>query len=190
MAILSLWFWVRRIPLRPATLIICACCAWMPAQAAESTPARLEQQVKAAFLFKFGGYVEWPMEAFQGTDSPLTIGVAGDSILAKEISRVVEGRTMNGRSVTVVSVQSGDPLAHMHILYISRSELGRLNELSTKAKHTLIVTDVPKGLVRGSVINFVIVDDRVRFEISLETANRSGLKIASPLLSVALRVLE
>lgn len=190
MAVLSPWTWVRRISLRIATLIICVCCAWIPAQADESTPARLEQQVKAAFLFKFGGYVEWPMEAFQSSDSPLTIGVVGDSTLAKEISRVAEGRTMNGRSVSVVRVQNGDPLNHMHILYVSRSEIGRLNELSTKTKHTLIVTDVPKGLMRGSVINFVIVDDRVRFEISLETANRSGLKIASPLLSVALRVLE
>jgi len=158
--------------------------------AAEESPQVLEQRVKAAFLFKFGGYVEWPDSAFPSKDLPLVIGVAGADVLAEELSQVVAGRTMNGRPVTVRRVRTGEPLSNVHVLFVSRSEIGRMNELLAQARPILTVTDVEKGLAQGSVINFVVVDNRVRFEVSLDAAKRSGLKISAPLLSVAMRVQE
>jgi hypothetical protein len=160
--------------------------------AADESPQDIEQRVKAAFLFKFGGYVEWPERLFPRSDSPLVIGVAGADVLVAELSRITSGRTMNGRPVTVRRVRSGEQVAGVHVLFISRSEAGRLGELlsTTQGQPVLTVTETEKGLAQGSVINFVVADNRVRFEVSLETANRNGLRIGAPLLAVAQRVQE
>jgi hypothetical protein len=95
---------------------------------------------------------------------------------------------MNGRPVTVRLVRAGEPLSNIHILFVGRAEIDRLNELLVQAQPVLTVTDMAKGLPQGSVINFVVAENRVRFEVSLDAAKRSGLKIGAPLLSVAMRV--
>jgi hypothetical protein len=158
--------------------------------AAEDSPQVLEQRVKAAFLFKFGGYVEWPDGVFSGKDAPLVIGVTGADALAEELSQVVAGRTMNGRQVSIRRITGGESLANLHVLFVGRSEIGRLSELAAQARPILTVTDLEKGLAQGSIINFVVVDKRVRFEVALDAAKRRGLKIGAPLLSVAMRVKE
>ncbi len=158
--------------------------------AAEDSPQVLEQKVKAAFLFKFGGYVEWPDSVFSGKDAPLVIGVTGADALAEELSLVVAGRTMNGRQVSIRRIAGGESLANLHVLFVGRPEIGRLGELTAQARPVLTVTDIEKGLAQGSIINFVVVDKRVRFEVALDAAKRSGLKIGAPLLSVAMHVKE
>ena len=179
------------IAARFALLVLCALCAGASFAADESSQD-IEQRVKAAFLFKFGGYVEWPERVFPRSDSPLVIGVAGADVLAEELSRITSGRTMNGKPVTVRRIRSGEQITGVHVLFISRSEAGRLGELlpMTQAQPVLTVTETEKGLAQGSVINFVVVDNRVRFEVSLAAANRNGLRIGAPLLAVAQRVQE
>jgi hypothetical protein len=164
---------------------LCIFCA-NPAGADEASA--LEQQVKAAFLFKFSGYVEWPQHAFPDPGSPLVIGVAGDDSLAEELTRVVGNRTMNGRTVAVRLIRSGESIADLHVLFVSRSQLARLGELSSHPRPVLTVTDVAMGLEQGSVINFLTAGNRIRFEVSLDAARRNALKIGAPLLSVAMRV--
>jgi hypothetical protein len=183
----SIWIAVARC----ALLALCTFCAGA-SLAADESPQDIEQRVKAAFLFKFGGYVEWPERVFPRSDSPLVIGVAGADVLAEELSRITSGRTMNGRPVTVRRVRSAEQAAGVHVLFISRSESGRLGELlsMTQGHPVLTVTETEKGLAQGSVINFVVADNRVRFEVSLEAANRNGLRIGAPLLAVAQRVQE
>jgi hypothetical protein len=95
---------------------------------------------------------------------------------------------MNGRPVSVRRIGKGEPLTNLHILFVGRSELVRLNEIATQNRPILTVSDTDNGLAQGSVINFIIVDKRVRFEISLENAKRNKLKIGAPLLSVAMHV--
>ena len=183
----SIWIAVARF----ALLALCTLCAGA-SLAADESPQDIEQRVKAAFLFKFGGYVEWPERVFPRNDSPLVIGVAGADVLAEELSRIASGRTMNGRPVTVRRIRSGEPVTGVHVLFISRSEAGRLGELlpTTQGQPVLTVTETEKGLAQGSVINFVVADNRVRFEVSLAAANRNGLRIGAPLLAVAQRVQE
>jgi hypothetical protein len=171
-----------------ALLMLGILCIETFAVAAEDSAQVLEQRVKAAFLFKFGGYVEWPESVFPHKDSPLIIGVAGADVLAGELSQIVAGRTLNGRPVTVRRVRAGEPLTNIHVLFVSRSEIGRLTELLAQAQPVLTVTDIDKGLAQGSIINFVVAENRVRFEVSLDAAKRNGLKIGAPLLSVAMRV--
>jgi len=183
----GLWIAVARF----ALLALCTLCAGASV-AADESPQDIEQRVKAAFLFKFGGYVEWPERVFPRSDSPLVIGVAGADVLAEELSRITSGRTMNGRPVTVRRIRSGEQATGVHVLFVGRSEAGRLGELlpMTQGQPVLTVTETEKGLAQGSVINFVVVDNRVRFEVSLAAANRNGLRIGAPLLAVAQRVQE
>jgi len=149
-----------------------------------------EQRLKAVFLYKFGGYVEWPESAAAGPDSPFTIGVAGADPLAEELSKVAAGRTMNGKPVAVRRIRSADQIAGLHVLFIGVSQGSRLGELLslTQGQPVLTVTETDNGLAQGSIINFVVADNRVRFEVSIAAANRGGLRIGAPLLAVAQRV--
>jgi hypothetical protein len=149
-----------------------------------------EQQVKAAFLYRFAGYVEWPEAAFPQADSPLVIGVLGDEELAAAAEQAVAGRSVNGRRVTARRVKPGEALAGVHILFVGRAERGRLAQLAqgAAAQAVLVVTESDGALAQGSVINFVVADRRVRFEISLLSAERSRLKLSSRLLAVAAQV--
>jgi hypothetical protein len=151
-------------------------------------PAVSEHQIKAAYLFKFGAYVEWPPDSFRDAASPIVIGVAGDPALAQELERVIGSRTMNGRAVEVRQPKPGEDFGDLHILFLGRSQIGRLGTAASRPRPMLIVTDSSDGLGQGSVINFVSAGNRVRFEVSLDAAKRNSLKIAAPLLAVAMKV--
>lgn len=157
------------------------------AQRVEAT----EASVKAAFLFKFAGYVDWPPNAFAAPESPFAIGVVGNEDVASELARVVAGRQVGGHPVTVKRVRDGETLRGLQMVFVGRSAADRLSTLIRAAQlpALLVVTETERGLEAGSAINFVVAEDRVGFEISLDAAERNGLRISSRMLSVARRVL-
>jgi hypothetical protein len=157
---------------------------------AEDGSEALERQVKAAFLYKFAGYVEWPEANLPRPDTPITIGVLGADTLAAELSRLVAGRTVNNRAITAKRLKPGDSLAGINVLFIGKEETARLSQLLpvTRPRAILTVTESEGALAQGSVINFTIVERRVRFEISLDSAEKSGLKLSSRLLTFAQQV--
>jgi hypothetical protein len=150
-----------------------------------------EQGVKAAFLYRFGDYVEWPAQAFSAPSSPLNIGVLGADAVADELAQMIAGRTVAGRAVNVRKLKRGDSVAGLHVLFIGREVGARLSQVIAEAKgeRMLVVTDSDGALGQGSMINFVTIDDRVRFDVAPAAAERSELKISSRLLSVARRVI-
>jgi hypothetical protein len=172
-----------------ALLVYIAACAPWNAQAAEDSES-LERRVKAAFLYKFAGYVEWPTKSFASPETPVTIGVIGAEPIAMELAQAVTGRTVNDRPVTVKRLKAGESLAGIHVLFVGRAENARLDQLAQSAqpRSILTVTETDGALARGSVINFVLADGRVRFEIALDSAEKSGLKLSSRLLAVAQQV--
>ena len=149
-----------------------------------------EYRVKAAFLYKFGEYVEWPGSAFAGPDTELAIGVLGADRVADELARVVAGRTVGDRHVSVRKLRLGDPMTGLHVLFVGHLESGRLPELLAASRgHTVLtITESDQAFAHGSMINFVVVDDKVRFDIALQPAEQSNLKISARLLSVARKV--
>jgi hypothetical protein len=149
-----------------------------------------ESKVKAAFLFKFTNYVEWPPTAFELQDSPLVIGVMEADDVASELSRLVAGRTVNNRTIVVRRLGAGDSATGSHVLFIGSGASGRLGRILGNAKPLgmLTVTELDDAPASGSVINFVVIDDQVRFDVSLPAAERSNLKISSRLLTVAHQV--
>lgn len=160
------------------------------AQAQSAVPgASLERRVKAAFLYKFLGYAEFPAGAFADAAAPLTIGVAGADDLAIQLARVTAGRTIDNRSIEVREVRDTDVPVRVHLLFVGGSDPERVGRMVRQASGAvLIVTECENGLQLGSAINFRIVDERVRFDVSLDAAERNGIKLSSRLLTVANRV--
>jgi hypothetical protein len=164
--------------------------AWSTCRAAADDAAELEHQVKAAFLYKFAGYVDWPADRFQDPASPIVIAVMGDDAIAAELRDLVDGRSVQERPIMVRRIQAGESLADVHILFIGRTESARMERmLAAVHRHSiLLVTDFQGAIMRGSAINFIIADRRLRFEVSIPAAEESGLKLSSRLLAVALRI--
>ena len=146
-----------------------------------------EYQVKAAFLYKFCLYVEWPPSAFAGADSPTVLGIAGPESLVAELENITRGRALNGRSLRIKRIDSNASLAGLHMLFVARSEQARLPQFVAQAQKLplLLVTESPNGVDDGGGINFTVQDDRVRFDISLDSINRQGLHVSAQLLKVA-----
>ena len=165
--------------------------AWMvspTAWAGEAQAAEIsQQQVEAAYLYKFGGYVTWPDKAFASPDSPIVIGVAGAGPVVEDLTAMVMGRTINNRPVEVRRIHDAGQLAGVHILFIgapSAAESGALFEAS-RGRPILVVTEGDGGLGLGSAVSFVVVNERLRFDVSLDAVQANGLKLSSQLLSVA-----
>ena len=171
-------------------LLAALCVAAMPSAAAEPVEQASELGVKAAYLYKFGDYIEWPAQAFADADSPLVIGVLGADALADELTGVVRGRRLGARAVQVRKLRPGDPLAGLHMLYIGDGEpVQRAEALQAIATQpTLTVTSAGADALPGSVITFVMVGERIRFDVNLVPADRQQLKISSLLLTVARRI--
>lgn len=161
-----------------------------PARAeAAASNAVLERRVKAAFLYKFLGYAEFPPGAFADPASPVTIGVVGADELAAELTRIVGGRTINNRPILVRALRDAELNAPVHLLFVGGLDAGRVGRMVRAASHALlVVTECDGGLQQGSAINFRIVDERVRFDVALDAAERNGIKLSSRLLTVANRV--
>ena len=154
---------------------------------AESDTTTAEYRIKAAFLFKFVGFIDWPPAAFDRADAPFTIGVLGGPTLGNELEQIAAGRQVNGHPVRVRLLGRGDSSAGLQVLFVGRGEAARLNAAAVAADgtSTLVVSESDGALALGSAINFVVVDDKVRFDVALHSINRAGLKISARLLSVA-----
>jgi hypothetical protein len=154
-----------------------------------ATPAQFSADaVKAAYLYRFAQYVEWPQPL--PPDGAFVIGVSGAEDVAVHLERLQPGLAVNGRPVKVVRVTSVEDLDGVHLLFVGDSAFKRTRSLRARAieKPILLVTEHESGLDGGAIINFIEVNRNLRFEISLNAADRSGLKVNSALLSVAARV--
>jgi hypothetical protein len=143
--------------------------------------------VKAAFLYRFASYVEWPEPAAKG---PLVIAVVDSDEVAAQLDALLPRMVIRGETAQVRRISRAAELDGVHILYIGPRALGRTKALraAAMAQPILVVTDDERGIESGAVINFFEADRNVRFEISLTAADKSHLKIDSALLSVAARV--
>lgn len=163
-----------------------------PVALAQSAASQvIDRRVKAVFLYKFLGYAVFPAAAFADGQTPLTIGVIGSDEMAAELARVVTGRQVGGRPIQVRMLREGEPGSPVHLLFIAGSDSERVAQILHAAPTAwLPVTECEFGLEFGSVINFRIIEERVRFDVSLASAERNNVKLSSRLLMVANRVLR
>ena len=171
-------------------LLLAMSCGVVRAQAPTPAPALQERLVKAAYLYKFAGFVEWPDGSFERPDSPLLIGVAGADALADQLELSVAGHSINGRVVQVKKVRRGEPLAGLHVLYLGGQDKAPLQELlaASRGLALLTVSDSDEVYAMGSMINFVVTDDRVRFDVALKPVAQAHIRISARMLLAAYRV--
>lgn len=173
--------------LRGALARLAPCLACVIAWSAQAQPAT-EHAVKAAFLFKFAGYVEWPAAALQPGE-PFVIGTMGADEVTAELARMLPGRSIEGRPVVVRTVREGESLRGLNVLFIGRREPNpRAAIRAAQEQGALTVTET--GLEAGAAISFVMIENRVGFEVSLDSAERGGHRISSRMLAVARRVVS
>jgi hypothetical protein len=150
-----------------------------------------EDEVKAAYIYHFGTYVDWP-ESSEGEpdDGAITIAVLGDERVYGHLSRYLPGRKIADRDVRIREILSIDALGDEEILFIGYEQNRQLDAIlsAAQAPGRLIVTDTVLGLRPGAAINFRRADDRVRFEIAQTTADAANLTLSSRLLASAVSV--
>jgi YfiR/HmsC-like len=154
--------------------------------------AQTEYQVKAAFLYNFGKFVQWPTNAFASSNAPLVIGVFGANPFNNDLDDIVRGRNIAGHPVVVKQIAFFSDLKDCHILFICASERDRLggvlHELDGRSVLTVTENQDPDQFSKsGAMINFITEDKKIHFEINDAAAERVGLKISSKLLMLAER---
>lgn len=146
-----------------------------------------EYEVKAAFLYNFALYVEWPATAFDANRNNFSIGSVGRDVFNGALERTLAGRMAQGRGMEAVRFATADDVRPCHILYVPVGEKDRLEKIAAalKGTGTLIVTEFDGGARLGAAINFYIEANRVRIEVNAEAAAREGLKVGAKVLRLA-----
>jgi hypothetical protein len=146
----------------------------------------VEYAVKAAYLYKFGIYVEWPADAFASPTAPLNLCVAGSDPFGGALDNAVSGQHIDKHPIAVRRMKTVDRNAGCHILYLGFDDEQRTEQALAALRGQPVLTVGDRQ--DGGIISFVISDNRVRFNIDEEAAAQSGLVISSKLLSLALHV--
>jgi hypothetical protein len=158
----------------------------LAAQAQAAGAAPRDSAVKAAFLYKFGSFVDWPPATFKGPQDPLVIAVQDDEAVAEDLAQLAAGRSVEGRPLKLRTLKDGEAPGPVHVLFIGTVRPARLRELIAAIPGpVLVVTQQEGALQAGSVINFVAEGARVRFNASLASAEARGLRLSARLLAVA-----
>ena len=155
---------------------------WAPLAWAASAAG--EYQVKAAFLYNFAKFVNWP--GADGGQSAFVLCILGDDPFGAGINAIA-GKQVGGRTLQVRRLGSADGAAACQVLFIASSESGGLSRVlgAIRGRPVLTVGDTPGFAERGVVINLYVEQSKVRFEINVDAAKRAGLNISSQLLKLA-----
>lgn len=188
---------ISRLPVKagrprrhPAAAIACMALGMFWTLATALAAESLEQAVKAAYLYKFGLFVEWPSAAFTSSSSALNVCVVGDDPFGTALDSAANGQRIGGREVMVRRMKTVGRESGCHILYAAGSETQAPGQIiaAVRGSGVLTVTDARGPGATEGIINFVIKDNRVRFDIDEAAATQNGLAISSKLLSLALEV--
>ncbi|HEU5135716.1 MAG TPA: YfiR family protein [Steroidobacteraceae bacterium] len=178
---------VRGTPLRRWLLGAACVLAASVCSGTLSAPPAAEYQVKAAYLFNFGQFVEWPQHAYASPAAPFVIGIVGEDPFGKTLDDVIAGESFGGRPLVVRRFGSSEDISACNILFIGSSEAGRLEKLLKllQGRSVLTVTDIAGAERRGAIIALYNENKRIRMRINVAAARASNLVISSKLLRPA-----
>jgi len=159
-----------------------ACCA------AEPPAGNLETQVKAAFVYNFAKFVEWP-NADSSSGDAFCFCVIGSEPLYDVLKQILTGKTIAGRPVSARRIENGSADGHCNVVFIGRLDKQHLDEILDvpPGSQALTVSDFDQFAERGGMIQLIKEDNRFRFAINVEAVNRSRLRISAKLLQLAIK---
>lgn len=172
-----------------AAVLVCASLLGAPpgsSFAQPEPPPLFEQEVKASFIYTVAKFVDWPEEAFGAPGAPMVFAILGDDLIGDALQRVVEGKSVKGHPVTVVRAATLDDLAGCHVLFLGRSEGPRLREILDRLRgsNILTVSEAERFALHGGVMELLLDQNMVRFEVNVDAASRSHLAISSKILKL------
>ena len=144
--------------------------------------------IKAAYLYNFGRYVQWPDASFSSRKAPFVIGILGTDPFGGDLDRIAAAKKMGGRPIVIRRFNSLDDYTPCHLLFVPRgidpqAQRAAIERLARA--HVLLVGETPHFARRGGTINFFNRQNKVRFKINQAAADRSRLKISAKLLRLA-----
>jgi hypothetical protein len=179
---------VRR-PFATAVLLACAIPAFAAAAGSEAERTLTEFDVKAAYLYNFARFVEWPAQAGAGAGvaPPFVVAVLGDDPFGSTLDETLAGKAIGERPFVVRRVSTPEAAAGAQIVFVSASERSRLPHVLRVLEQAgaLTVSDLPGFAERGGMIGFRKEGRKVRFDINPGSAERAGLTLSSQLLKLA-----
>ena len=185
---------MRRLRLRRwfylviALILLTAC---SPARLPAQRDTDLEYKFKAAYLYNFLQFIEWPDTAFATNSSPVVIGIYSQDPLARELGQLVEGESINGRKIIVQNFRTTRNIRECNVIFIPESQEGQIGAILSALDDMSILTvsEVEGFAQNGGAINFYVQDNKLRFEINPDVLKKVNLKASSRLLRLA-RIVE
>jgi hypothetical protein len=183
----------RRQPVLRRTRIVCACVVLLffpfaaagPDASAQATSG--EYELKAAFLFNFAKFIDWPPSSFASPQANFSICILGTDPFGSVMDDLLRGKTIGIHAVEVLRRGGMADVRRCQMVFVSSSEKGRVKEIldGLRGTNTLVVGETPGFAAAGGTIQFAIEENHVRFLINTDAADRAGLKVSSKLLSLA-----
>lgn len=166
--------------------IVAFLCFSLAASQAQGSPTR-EYDLKAAFLFNFAQFVEWPSEAFPDASAPFIIGVLGQDPFGRSLDEIVAHEAVRNRKIVVRRYRDAQEISACHILYIGGSESSSLSRILSQldGRHILTVGEADHFTTHNGIIQFLVVENKLRLRINVEAARMAKLSISSQLLRQA-----
>ena len=179
-----------RCLLCPLILLRAALVAEMLVSGASAQSVSEEYRVKAAFLYNFAKFVEWPAGAFRSADDPIALCILGQSPFGNTLEEMVGQNSAGGRHFVVRKLDDEKLAAGCHIVFISGSERTHLRGIleSISMRSVLTVSDLPDFASEGGAFGFRIEHGKVRVEINTTVVKEKDLRVSSRLMSLAQRV--
>jgi len=159
----------------------------------DAVNSQYEYNVKAAFIYSFGRYVEWPQDAFEGKSGPFVLGVCGEDPFGQAMDRIAQAKTIQGRKITIQRMVAIEDLQNSHILFISHTlplteQIAIIDRM--RGKPTLLVGETPGFAEHGGGVNFFLEGGTVRFEINVDAIRQKKLVLDAKLLNLGKRIPE
>jgi len=176
-------------PRRSLPVVVAALLALSPAHTALSASAQgdtLEYAVKAAYLYKFTPFIDWPASAFAAPTSPFYVCTLGGDPFGASLDRALAGHLVGDHPIKVRRLQAADGAGDCHILYLAENRAHAAEATLSKLRGAPVLTVTDQGLgVSGQIVQFVVKGGHVRFTIDAAAAAANHVSISAKLLSLA-----
>ena len=151
-----------------------------------------EDQVKAAYLYNFAKFVEWPEGSFPDASAPVRLCVLNDPSIGAQLSQIVKDKQISGRSIAVVPIQTAEQGRSCQILFINSAQNWQAEHVIKilQGASVLTVGEATGFVEQGGIVNFVMENDQVHFQVNHKAATQCRLRMSARLLSVAKLVIE